>query len=188
MILSIDDGCASDLRVAEIADKYEVKAIFYLPVEWHSLAFDKGYIPLSYNEALSIARRHEIGSHGYTHRYLTQIPLEEAIYEVFASKIALERLFKKPVTKFCFPRGYTNDDINIAVEQAGYAEARLTRGDNLVHVHPNSGANNNRDWIDVAVEKLEKGIDIECWMHSWELDKYDLWNELEGFLSEHSYR
>jgi hypothetical protein len=91
----------------------------------------------------------------------------------------LERLFKVPVNKFCPPRGYTNEDLTeFTLEH--YDSQRLTKGKGLVHVHPNSGANNNMDWREYA-----KTIDVkELWFHSWELDKYDLWEQLEEYLKE----
>jgi hypothetical protein len=47
MILSVDDGCASDVRLAALAKEYNIETVFYWPVEWHSLAYEKGYEPLS---------------------------------------------------------------------------------------------------------------------------------------------
>jgi peptidoglycan/xylan/chitin deacetylase (PgdA/CDA1 family) len=177
--MSCDDGCSSDIRVAELAKKYGVECVFYWPVEWHSLAYDNGYDPLRYDEALEIAQNFEIGSHTITHRHLTKIDETSAYREIWQSQIMLERLFKVPVNKFCPPRGYTNEDLTeFTLEH--YDSQRLTKGKGLVHVHPNSGANNNMDWREYA-----KTIDVkELWFHSWELDKYDLWEQLEEYLKE----
>lgn len=182
IILSIDDGCLSDLRVAELAEKYDIKLVFYWPVEWHSLAYEKGYTPLSQNDAKAISKKHEIGSHTITHRHLTQIPMHEAKYEIKESKRMLEDMFGVRIKKFAPPRGYTNPLLT-KFTQRFYEKQRLTKGDGLVHIHPDSGANSNTPWQEAA----KKGF-VELWCHSWELDKYDLWEELEGFLSEHSSR
>ena len=181
MLLSVDDGCASDLRLADLCDKYEIDCVFYWPVEWHSLAYDNGYEPLSYDDALEIARRYEIGSHTVTHRHLTKLTLEEAQYEIVASKFMLERLFKKDVTKFAAPRGYTSDELS-ELTLDFYSSQRLTKGKGLVHVHPNSGANGNKPWVECIDEYT-----TELWMHSWELNKYDLWDELEEVLSAYTH-
>lgn len=180
MILSVDDGCISDIRVAGLAKKYQVKTIFYIPLEWQSLAYDKGYEPLTYGQVLRIADEFEIGSHSVTHRHLTNISLDEAKREIFESKLMLEKLIGKEVTRFCPPRGYTNAELtDFTLEH--YASQRLTKGKGLVHIHPNSGANNNLHWEDYA-----KTIDVkEVWLHSWELDRYDLWEQFERFLSEY---
>lgn len=181
MIISCDDGCASDLRLAELCDKYEIECVFYWPVEWRSLAYDKGYEPLNLAQALSIANRYEVGSHTITHRHLTAISPAEALRETLESKFLLEKLFGRLVTKFAPPRGYTNEFLT-AYALENYSYQRLTKGDGLVHIHPDSGANDNQSWMSRINESTK-----ELWCHSWELDKYDLWDELEAFLGARSH-
>lgn len=181
MILSIDDGCASDVRVAELAHKYDVKTVFYWPAEWHSLAHENGYKPLAWSDAKAIENDFEIGSHTITHRHLTKIPLEEAITEIIDSKSIIENMFLRAITKFAPPRGYTNEALT-KVTLSLYDSQRLTKGPGLVHIHPDSGANNNMPWREYA-----RTHEItEAWGHSWEFDKYDLWAELEAWLKEQS--
>lgn len=189
LTLSCDDGCRSDLRVADLARKYEVPCVFYWPVEWRSLAYYKGYEPLNVFEALSIAQDFEIGSHTVTHRHLTDLSEEEAMIEIADSKFMHESLWGEPATKFAPPRGYTNDKLT-EYTLLLYQSQRLTRGPGLVHVHPNSGANGNLDWKDyyrLVKERGENDGNIELWFHSWELNKYPhLWDELEEVLRENS--
>lgn len=180
--LSVDDGCASDVRLAELASKYEVPVTFYWPVEWRSLAYEKGYKPLTYGQALDIASDFEIGSHTITHRHLTDLDLSEALIEIAESKVILMNLFKQPINKFCFPRGYSNEELNKVALQL-YNSYRLTKGidadgNKLVHVHPNSGANDNKPWRDCITDKTH------LWMHSFDLDRFGLWDELEECLRE----
>lgn len=176
MRISIDDASQEDIRMADLCSKYEIECIFYWPVEWHSLGYDKGYAPLSLANALQIAKRFEIGSHTITHRLLTDLTLDEASYEIVCSKVMLELMFEQGVTKFCPPRGYTNEDLTV-VTLNNYESQRLTKGKGLVHIHPNSGANNNRPWLDCVTEDTE-----ELWCHGHELTRYGLWEELEEFL------
>lgn len=180
--MSCDDGCVSDVRVAELALKYGVDCTFYWPVEWHSLAYDNGYEPLTYGQALKIAEGNGIGSHTITHRHLTKIPIESAKDEIAYSKVVLEKMFNKDITKFCPPRGYTNEELTQYTLDIYSEGQRLTKGKGLVHVHPNSGANDNLDWRDYAFETDVK----ELWFHSWELDKYNLWEQLEDYLEENT--
>ena len=100
--------------------------------------------------------------------------------EIAHSKEILQKLFDKPITKFCPPRGYTNEELTEYTLEI-YDSQRLTRGKGLVHIHPNSGANGERPWRD-CIDKNTK----ELWCHSWELDKFDLWEELEEFLRENT--
>lgn len=187
MKMSVDDGAASDIRVAELARKYEIECFFYWPVEWVSLALDNGYTPLSIDEAYEIVENFEIGSHTITHRHLTQIPLEEAKWEIWESKIRLMKMFDQRIDKFCPPRGYTSPALT-EFTLDHYKFQRLTKGPGLVHVHPNSGANDNIPWREKAnAERYEKLLDIELWMHSWELDRFGLWDELEGYIRENMH-
>lgn len=174
--ISVDDGCQSDLRLSELCLKYGFDLIIYLPVEWHSLAYFKGYKPLSYDQAKYLADIHEIGSHGITHRHLTQIPEHEAKYEIETSKDMLEDLLDVDITKFAAPRGYTNDLLTEFTLKF-YEKQRLTREPGLVHIHPDSGANDNKPWQEAITPDTK-----EIFCHSWELDRFDLWNELEDFF------
>lgn len=179
--MSVDDACASDVRVAELAEKYEIPTVFYWPVEWQTIARHGNYQPLSVIQAGSIARKHEIGSHSVTHRLLTRIPENEAIFEIVESKALLGKIFGKMPEKFAPPRGYTNENLTKVAESI-YESQRLTRGFGLVHIHPNSGVNESKHWLDYAAENTVE----ELWMHSYELDKYDEWDNLEEYLR--SYR
>lgn len=183
MRLSVDDGCASDLRVADLAKKYEIETIFYLPVEWHSLAYDNGYEPLTYSEAYQIAKEFEVGSHTITHRHLTSLREIDAMVEIAESRLMLESLFHTKISKFCPPRGYTNEMLS-EFTLKNYKSQRLTRGKGLVHIHPDSGANGNIDWREAYKIAKQTCEDIECWGHSWEWDKYDMWEEIEEFFRE----
>jgi len=182
-VMSVDDGCRHDLRIAQLAKKYAIECTFYWPVNWTHHALAHGYEPLSYREALEIAEKHEIGSHTITHRHLTKLDLEDAVSEVVESKLMLTRLFPNNViNKFCPPRGYTNEILTEATLGV-YDSQRLTKGEGLVHIHPNSGANNNMDWREYA-----KTVDVkEIWGHSWEIEKYNLWQQLEDFLYENTH-
>lgn len=176
MRISIDDASQEDVRLADLCSKYELDATFYWPVEWHTLAYSKGYNPLTFGNALDISKRFEIGSHTITHPLLTHISLDEATYEIIGSKLMLELMFDKPIRKFCPPRGYSNEDLDMII-LSQYQSRRLTKGKGLVHIHPNSGANNHQPWLDCVNEETD-----ELWCHGWEIEKYNLWEELEAYL------
>lgn len=184
MRLSVDDGCSSDVRIADLAYFYQIETIFYWPVEWQSLAYANGYGPLLFSEALDLSKNFEIGSHTITHRHLTKIPFIEACHEIEDSKTMLERIFSinpmRPISKFAPPRGYTDDDLT-KYTLHHYQLQRLTKEPGLVHVHPNSGANSNVHWLE-RVNQIEVK---ELFCHTWELDRYpEEWDNLEKYLRE----
>lgn len=178
--ISVDDGSKGDIRLSELCRKYKIPLIVYLPVEWYSYNLSEGREPLTYAEAEYLSKHHTIGSHTVTHRHLTRIEQDEAVYEIIESKRLLKALFpNQEVEHFCPPRGYLNEQLANLVKY-NYKHCRMTVGEGLVHVHPNSGANNNIPWLEYA-----RNHEItEMWMHSWELDKFNLWDELENYMKE----
>ncbi|MEO8585240.1 MAG: polysaccharide deacetylase family protein [Acidobacteriota bacterium] len=70
----------------------------------------------------------EIGSHGATHRALTQLDAADLAREVAGSKETLERITGAPVTSFCYPYGAFDDRVVDAVRAAGYRAATVIRG------------------------------------------------------------
>lgn len=180
MRVSIDDACALDTRVVGMCLKYGHEVILYVPVEWHGLARAKGYEPIDYFKLRELAKHVEIGSHAITHTYLTNLDKNEAKFEIYASKYILQDMFDTLVTKFCPPRGYTNTELS-EWTLTHYDSQRLTKGKNLVHVHPNSGVNDNKHWLDCLTDETE-----EIWGHSWEIQKYNEWSNLEKVLSDAS--
>ena len=58
----------------------------------------------------------KLGSHGLTHRALTELPQEELEAELKGSKDWLEKTFKKKVTELSLPYGKVNEHV---LEEAG---------------------------------------------------------------------
>ena len=201
---SFDDGCQLDERLAKLCLKYKVPTVFYIPVDYLALAYQKGYEPLTPKTYRYIADNFEIGSHGVTHSYLTSIPIEEAKQEIYESKIILENLLGKPVTKFCYPRGYYNDEIKELVKEAGYEMARTTQVGVLksddpyatgsaVHIGcPVRPEYEGTTWVDYGIRMLDKAqeeaehgiVDYHLWGHSHEIDRYNEWDNVERFFKE----
>ena len=63
------------------------------------------------------------GSHGVGHKRLGEIPLEDAKYEIEASKAALEEMFGVEFRHFCYPYGSYSRAVRGLVEDAGYVSA-----------------------------------------------------------------
>ena len=62
----------------------------------------------------------EIGSHGATHRRLTECSDTDLAYEVFQSKTALEDKFGVAVRSFSYPYGRNDNRVNDGLNKAGY--------------------------------------------------------------------
>jgi peptidoglycan/xylan/chitin deacetylase (PgdA/CDA1 family) len=70
----------------------------------------------------------EIGSHGATHRALTELADEALDAETRGSRERLETVINAPVVSFCYPYGACDDRAEAAVRRAGYSAATVIRG------------------------------------------------------------
>lgn len=202
VVCSFDDGTAQDLRVAELMAKYGVECTFYWPVAPLAVNEPKGRLSLDNQERAAIAGSFEIGSHTLTHPLLTRIPFNQAVFEIRQSKKMLEIEFKKPVTKFAYPRGYANDQLQAAVREAGYSGARSTLVGYVHHsenpyfeqttVHVGCDRKEYADipWFEYALNMLriarsEPDSIFHMFGHSWELNAYPKgWKKFETLLKE----
>ena len=65
----------------------------------------------------------DIGAHTKTHPDLTSISEIKAKLEISDCKSQLERVFKVPVTDFCYPFGKFNEIVCRMVKDSGYLSA-----------------------------------------------------------------
>jgi peptidoglycan/xylan/chitin deacetylase (PgdA/CDA1 family) len=116
--ISVDDGHPTDLRTAELLDKYGLAATFYIP----------GTNPerpvMGTAEIREISLRFEVGGHTMNHVPLTFLTREKAWSEINEGKIWLENVLGRRVTSFCYPRGKFNAKTAALVKQAGFMGAR----------------------------------------------------------------
>jgi len=190
IVTSWDDGASTDIRIVQLLLEYQLPGIFYLPA---LLIQDTA---LDY---IGIYKNFEIGSHTINHPELTHIEQADALAEIVDSKIILEQKFLgKEIKSFCYPKGRYNKKIKNMVIEAGYKEARTVDVLNTeipidpfitkptIHVHPNRREYKNEKWVVIAKRKIdevfENGGYFHLWGHSWEVEKFNLWFELEDVL------
>ncbi len=202
---SWDDGYPLDLRIADLLDQYGLRGTFYVA---HDYLPDR----LSEVEIRRLARRHEIGAHTLTHPVLTQIDLSAARREITASRDWLQDVIGAPVSAFCYPKGALNPSVRALVAEAGFTVARTVKqyyllvGDDwlalpstikagplsarwlLPHIIPlRIPPTACRSWPALAQFFLRRASLIGgVWHlrgHSWEIEKYGLWDDLERVLA-----
>lgn len=101
-----DDGPIEDLKLMDLSLKYRIPGIFFIP------ANNPERIVLS-GENIKILKKNafEIGAHTYSHKYLSNIPLNKAHYEILKGKDYLTQLLGNEIDHFCFPGGKYNDEL-----------------------------------------------------------------------------
>lgn len=195
-----DDGHKLDLKLAKLLLEYKIQGTFFIPIHY----LDQ---KLSENELVGLSENFEIGSHTLTHPYLTKIPMNDAEREITESKKALEKILGREVVGLSYPSGDHNDEITRLVKKAGYkyAFALYKIG---VHIYPylklrsvlKSSLDDFNKFV-VTINPLsflrpniltyaKRVFDYAyatntvfyLWGHSWEIEHFGMWDELEEIL------
>lgn len=196
---SWDDGSGLDIKLANLLAKYNIKGTFY-PSPKHKR------FSLTEEDLKQLSQFQEIGAHTMSHPHLIDKSIPEVGKEIITSREYLEELLGKKVKIFCYPYGEFNADVKNLVKGAGFLGARTVE-DNVInfpkdffefgttlHVYPLSFWQKIRflKWSRLAKNlfdrALKKGDVYHIWGHSWEIEKYGLWLELESVLKHISNR
>lgn len=190
ILTSWDDGHIQDMRIFDMVSNYKLRSIFFLSnIE----------LQLSMKNVKKIAESFELGGHTVSHPMdMKKLSSKQLIDEIENNKKWLEDIVGKNIDWFCYPRGRYNEIVMDAVKNAGYRYARTTLVGNTdysvnnyrthpsVHIYPTRKEYNGKSWLDYAKEQFriakEKDGVFHIFGHSWEIEKYNLWNELESFF------
>ena len=190
-ITSWDDGRIEDIRLSTLLKKYKIPAIFYIP----------NTTELSNTEILMLHKDgFIIGGHTVNHpEDMKLLHGGQLTAEILGNKRFLENIIGEEVVDFCYPSGRYNESTIKVLKELDFNSARtavvlnteppsdLYRIATTVHVYPHRKEYDGRSWLEVAKELYEKAMKEEksyyhLWGHSWEIEKFDLWNELEEFF------
>jgi len=116
--ISIDDGDITDLRTAELLQKYGLQATFYIPARNP----ERPVMPPNHVQELSA--RFEVGAHTLNHAPLKSLSDSQAWMEISQGKHWLEDTIGEKVISFCYPRGKFNGSTPALVKKAGFLGGR----------------------------------------------------------------
>ena len=193
IVTSWDDGSFYDLRLSDLLLKYKIPAIFYIPTFWTQRDLrDEDIVELK-------QKGFEIGGHTVTHPIdMKTLTYDQQLREIAKNKIWLEELIGEQIKSFAYPRGRYDETTILAVKEVGFENARTTAIGNFVlpddpyrirttvHVYPETPKYNKPDWLKEAYRLFQYGDYFHLWGHSWEIEKFKLWDQLESFL-KHIY-
>jgi peptidoglycan-N-acetylglucosamine deacetylase len=118
---SWDDGYASDLRIADVLEKYGAKGTFYVcPQDQHEQNM------LTEKQMRELSTRHELGAHTMKHPRLAKIDPVKAEADILESKKWIESVSGKQCDMFCYPYGSLNSEVKKMVNRSGFTGARTT--------------------------------------------------------------
>lgn len=132
VVITFDDGCASDFTVAAPALRDAgFGATFYVTVDFLGR---RGY--MTRNDVRALAELgFEIGSHGLSHAYLTQLAPEALGRELALSRSILTQITGRVVEHLACPGGRWSPAVAAAAATLGYRSVATSRpGEN----HPRS--------------------------------------------------
>jgi peptidoglycan/xylan/chitin deacetylase (PgdA/CDA1 family) len=122
--VTFDDGCETDLLVAlPVLRTAGFNATSYVTVEHLGR---RGYLTAAQLRELADLGC-EIGSHGMTHRFLSDLSADEIRSELAGSKDRLEQIVQRPVVHFSCPGGRWDGRVADAGRDAGYASVATSR-------------------------------------------------------------
>jgi len=146
LLLTFDDGLKSQYDNAiEILEKYNIKAIFFIPTKIlelknkqemeifsienihygnYKIAFEREFMNIKNIEEIS-KLGHEIGSHTINHKKLNNLNKNEIYIELAKSKEELEKITYNKIRYFAYPKGdktaISYDSLKISKELYDYS-------------------------------------------------------------------
>jgi peptidoglycan/xylan/chitin deacetylase (PgdA/CDA1 family) len=203
LTFSYDDGVTQDKRLVDIFNKYSLKATFNLNSgiqSEHSFWFEKEKTIKRMNkeDIGNLYEGHEIAVHGLTHPFLSNLPKEILLKEIFEDRKNLEEMFGYPVRGMAYPYGSYNENVIDTLKACSLEYSRTVNShekfilpDNPWKWNPTCHHANSK-LNELSDEFIEK--DFNCmslfyvWGHSYEFDVNENWDYFESFCEKISYK
>ena len=204
---SYDDGVKSDIRLAQMFDKYKLKGTFNLNSRRVAREQDLTIEEIRTN---LIENGHEIAIHGKYHLAPGKITHLEGIREFLGCRLELEEMFDMIIRGMAYPNsgitliqnGGTYENIRNYLKDIGIVYSRTLGGDNDSFCLPEDWlawmptAHHNNPEI---FEYIDKFLSIKrdnpgsndhkfsrlfyIWGHSYEFDMHNNWDSMEKICS-----
>ena len=187
LTMSYDDGKLADRRLVEIFNKYGLKGTFHLNAGLADK--DPERIPLS--EIKELYKGHEISAHTYTHPTIERCPLSEVVKQVMYDRELLEQACGYPVRGMSYPNGSYSEDIKKLLPACGIEYSRIVgNSDDFAmpedYLEWKSTCHHGHNLMENAerfaeLHKTQYLYMMYVWGHSYEFDRDNSWDLIEGF-------
>lgn len=187
LTMSYDDGRTFDRQLVEIFNKNGIKGTFHL----NSGLGDEYGGRVSMNEIGELYKGHEISCHTYTHPTIERCPLEQVVQQVIEDRKTLEKYAGYPIRGLSYPNGSYSEDIKKLLPACGIEYSRVV-GNTDDFAMPadflewKSTCHHNHNLMENAkrfadLQKTQYLYLMYVWGHSYEFDRDDNWDLIEGF-------
>ena len=141
LILTFDDGYQDNLdNASPLLKQYGFRAQLFLLAnagiannQWDANNTEPAHeIVSGHARQMWLKSAFEIGSHGFSHKKMTDLSIDESMLELRTSKENLEKEFKVPINTFAFTYGITTEAAADMAQSAGYDYAVNTDSGGLL--------------------------------------------------------
>lgn len=187
LTMSYDDGQEFDRRLIAIFNQNGIKGTFHL----NSGLMNSDERRIKLEDVKELYKGHEVSCHTSTHPTIERCPLEQVVQQVIEYRKALEDATGYPVRGMSYPNGsYSKDIINL-LPACGIEYCRVVGNtddfafpDNYLEWtstchHGHNLMENARRFADL--NKTQYLYMMYVWGHSYEFDRDDSWDLIEGF-------
>ncbi|MEI6131474.1 MAG: polysaccharide deacetylase family protein [Bacillota bacterium] len=192
LTMSYDDGVTQDVRLIEIFNRHKIKGTFHLNSGIADIPSSFGRIHSS--EFSKVYAGHEISAHSYTHPFLETLSREELIFEILEDRRKLEELAGYPVRGMSYPYGTYSEEVLGMLEKLGIEYSRPVEQTNNFDLpekflewfptcHHNGATPELLDRF-LTCDNWEKSSLLYIWGHSYEFDRQDNWELIEGICEK----
>lgn len=187
LTMSYDDGRIFDRQLVKIFNKYGIKGTFHL-----NSGIDNEYgerVPLS--EIKELYKGHEVASHTLTHPTIERCPLDQVVQQVIEDRKLLEDAAGYPVRGMSYPNGSYSQDIINLLPACGIEYCRVVGNTDDFAFPENylawkSTCHHGHNLMENAgrfadLHKTQYLYMMYVWGHSYEFDRDNSWDLIEGF-------
>ncbi len=187
LTMSYDDGKKFDRRLVEIFNKYGIKGTFHINSGLFGVDPDR----IQPEEMRELYRGHEVSCHTSTHPTIERCPLDQVVQQVIEDRKALEEIMGYPIRGLSYPNGSYTEEIKKLLPACGIEYSRVvpTTGDFSLpddYLEWSGTCHHNKNLMELAhrfadMHKTQYLYLMYVWGHSYEFDRDDNWELMEGF-------
>ncbi len=192
-LISFDDGCIWDARLAALLSKYGMKGTFNLNSGLQNFVWELDGFPVyrqKLSETADCYQGHEVASHTQHHPWLDSLPIPVLEQEVYEDCRVIREIFGLDQIGFAVPFTACGErEIEVIKKCARYIRLSeetdsfaLPSDAYHIPVHAMFNQEDIRERIEAFAKNTLKDSVFVMAGHSYELEAYDQWDYMEELL------